>query len=598
MSRPLRSTDPPEWAGYTLVSRLGEGGQGVVYLGRGVDGRHVAIKVLHATLIDDDRARRRFERELEAARRVDSPCTARVLEAKIDGDVAYIVSEYIHGQSLQRSIKSSGPWAGERLEKLERLAVAMATALVAFRDAGVVHRDFKPSNVLLSPDGPRVIDFGIARLVDTVGSSNSQMLGTPPYMAPEQFSGDRLGPQVDIFAFGCTIAFAANGFAPFGGANVPAIINRILYQEPDLGGLTGVLREVVTACLRKEPRRRPAAHQILARLNGDEAAWPDPEPAPAAVTDTAAQSRSPSGAGSRSKSPAPPDPDQEPLPPPTELDVFTPNVARIYDYFLGGKDNFDADRKAAERILEIIPEARSGATINRAFVGRVVRFLAGEGIRQFIDLGAGLPTQANVHEVAHQVDPAARVVYVDNDPVIRVHAEALLHSVDTATVIEADLRDPGKILEHPELLALIDFSEPVAVLMVGILHFIADFENPYGIVAQIRDRMTSGGYVAISHATSDPYPSGNKVAAVYSKATASLTPRGHAEIRRFFDGFDLLEPGLVYAPEWRPDSLFDDVIDPASSHMIVGVARKTEGPGPSAVSTKVHRVHGPYTRRS
>jgi O-methyltransferase involved in polyketide biosynthesis len=547
MSRPLRSTDPSEWAGYKLVSRLGEGGQGVVYLGRGVDGRLVAIKILHATLIDDERARRRFARELEAARRVDSPCTARILDAKVDGDVAYIISEYIQGTSLQTSVKLWGPWSGERLEQL---AIAMATALVAFRNAGVVHRDFKPSNVLLSPDGPRLIDFGIARLVDTAGSSNSQMLGTPPYMAPEQFSGDRLSPAVDVFAFGCTVAYAANGFAPFGGGNVPAMIHRILHQDPELGGLTGVLREVVVACLHKEPSHRPAAHQILARLKGDESLWLAAGPEGAAAA--------------------------EPEPVPAELDVARPNVARIYDYFLGGKDNFASDREAAEQILRIIPEARSGAMINRAFLGRAVRFLARAGIRQFIDIGAGLPTQANVHEVAHKVDPAARVVYVDNDPVIRVHGQALLHSADTATVIEADLRDPDKILEHPELRAFIDFSEPVAVLMVGILHFIADFEDPYGIVAHVRERLAPGSHLAVSHATAESRRNGNRVAAVYSQATAPLIPRGQAEVWRFFDGFELVEPGVVYAPQWRPDSPSTDdtdVTDPAKSHMLVGVAR-------------------------
>jgi hypothetical protein len=543
MPRPLRSTDPQYLAGYELTARLGEGGQGVVYLGRGADGRQVAVKMLHATLIDDERAHKRFSRELEAARRVDSKFTARIIDAKIDGDVSYIVSEYIQGTSLQMSVKLWGPWEAE---KLHDLAVAMAMALVAFRKAGVVHRDFKPNNVLLDRNGPRLIDFGIARLVDTVGSSNSQMLGTPPYMAPEQFSGDRLGPQVDVFAFGCTLGYAANGVAPFGGGNVPAIINRILHQEPDLGRLTGTLREVVAACLNKDPRHRPAPHQILARLRGDETAWH----VPGTDAGTAA----------------------EPEPTPVELDVSRPNVARIYDYFLGGRDNFAADRQAAEKVLSIIPEAREGARINREFLGRVVRFLARAGIRQFLDIGAGLPTQANVHEVAHQVDPAARVVYVDNDPVIRVHAQALLHNVDTATIVEADLRDPDKILEHPELRAFIDFDEPVAVLMAGILHFIADGEDPYGIVARFRARLTGGGYLAISHATAEPHPAkGYKVAAVYNQATAPLIPRGRPEMARFFDGFELLEPGIVYASQWRP--AFPDMADPSRSHMLVGVGR-------------------------
>jgi O-methyltransferase involved in polyketide biosynthesis len=546
MSRPLRSTDPAALAGFTLVARLGEGGQGVVYLARDEAGGHVAIKMLRAALLDDERAAKRFARELEAARRVDSRCTAHIIDARVDGDVAYIVSEYIHGPSLQKSVKLWGPWQGERLH---RLAVAMATALVAFRKAGVVHRDFKPSNVLLAPDGPRVIDFGIAHLVDTIGSSNSQMLGTPPYMAPEQFSGDRLGSKVDVFGWGCTVAFAANGFAPFGAGHVPTIINRILYQEPDLGRLTGLLREVVAVCLHKNPRHRPAAHQLLARLNGDETAWLAPEPETAGPLAAV-------------------------VPAPSELDMVRPNVARIYDYFLGGKDNFAADREAAERILAIVPEARWGALANRQFMGRAVRLLTHAGMRQFIDLGAGLPIQANVHEVAHRVNPTARVVYVDNDPVIRVHAQALLSNVDTTTFIEADLRDPEKILAHPELRAFIDFSEPVAVLMGGVLHFIADAEDPHAIVARFRDTMAPGSHLAVSHATAEAHPQRvGKIATVYTQATAHLYPRSQAAVRRFFAGFELLEPGVVYVPRWRPDQPPPEAPDPTSTNMLAGVAR-------------------------
>ncbi|HEX6470842.1 MAG TPA: SAM-dependent methyltransferase [Streptosporangiaceae bacterium] len=571
MPRPLRSTDPSHVAGYKLIARLGEGGQGVVYLASDAAGAHVAMKVLRAELLEDERAYRRFSRELEAARRVDSKYTARIIDAGVAGDVAYIASEYIKGSSLQNSIRLWGPWQDERLFQL---AVAMASALVAFRKAGVVHRDFKPSNVLLGPGGPRVIDFGIAHLVDTADSSNSQMLGTPPYMAPEQFSRERLGSKVDVFGWGCTVAFAANGVAPFGSGHVPAVINRILYQEPDLGRLTGLLRDMVAACLDKEPRRRPAAHQILARLRGDETAWvpPPDEHVDGESTAGGAYGSGPSvkwaGGGSVTGGSAP-------EPTPTELDVARPNVARIYDYFLGGKDNFAADREAAERILAIIPEARSGARLNRQFLGRAVRFLARAGVRQFIDLGAGLPTRANVHEVAHQVDPAARVVYVDNDPVIRVHAQALLHNVETATIVEADLRDPDNILGHPELRDFIDFSEPVAVLMVGVLHFIADTADPCGIVARFRDVMTPGSYLAISHATAEPRPrEGSMVAAVYRQASAPLNPRVRAEVQRFFTGLELVDPGVVYAPQWRPEAAAGHIQDPATAHMLVGVGHK------------------------
>src|SRR6266545_2612913 len=224
------------------------------------------------------------------------------------------------------------------------------------------------------------------------------------------------------------------------------------------------------------------------------------------------------------------------------IHVTTPNVARIYDYWLGGKDNFAADRDAAEKILTLIPEARFAARANRAFLGRAVQFLARAGIRQFLNIGTGLPTQANVHEVAHQVNPGARVVYVDNDPVVLAHARALLNDTGATVIIEADLRDPQKILEDPGLRTLIDFGEPVAVLMVAILHFITEAEDPLAIVSRFREVMVPGSYLALSEVT-----------AVYRQATAPMVPRSHAQVGAFFDGFELVEPGVVYAPQWRPD---------------------------------------------
>ena len=256
------------------------------------------------------------------------------------------------------------------------------------------------------------------------------------------------------------------------------------------------------------------------------------------------------------------------------VDTNTPNVARIYDYWLGGKDNFAADRAAADKVSEIVPEARATARANRDFLGRVVRFLAKSGIRQFIDLGTGLPTQANVHEVAQEIVPDPRVVYVDRDPVVVVHGQALLHAVDKTVIIEADVREPEKVLEHHELRALIDFDEPVAVLMVGILHFITDEENPYRIVARFRDAMAPGGYVAICHVTGDPRPSAvGPVTEVYSQATAPMVPRSHDQIRRLFDGFEPVEPGVVYAPHWRPEWTVPPT-DSGTSFVLAGVGRK------------------------
>jgi O-methyltransferase involved in polyketide biosynthesis len=257
------------------------------------------------------------------------------------------------------------------------------------------------------------------------------------------------------------------------------------------------------------------------------------------------------------------------------LDANTPNVARIYDYWLGGKDNFAADRLTAEKLSEIVPEARAAARANREFLRRAVRFLAKAGIRQFIDLGAGLPTQANVHEVAHQIVPGARVVYVDYDQVVVVHGQALLQSDEATAIVEADVREPEKILEHHELRAVIDLDEPVAVLMVGILHFITEDEDPYGIVARFREAMASGSYLAICHVTADPRPQAEApVTEIYRQTSAPMVPRSHDQVLRLFDGFDLVEPGVVYAPEWRPDYTGDPA-DPVTSFVFGGVGRKS-----------------------
>jgi hypothetical protein len=256
------------------------------------------------------------------------------------------------------------------------------------------------------------------------------------------------------------------------------------------------------------------------------------------------------------------------------VDVTTPNVARIYDYWLGGKDNFAADRAAAEKILEFVPEARFAARASREFLGRAVRYLARAGIRQFIDLGTGLPTQANVHEVAHRFDQTARVAYVDYDPVVIVHARALLDQ-DTVTIIEADVRDPEKIIEHPDLRTLIDFDEPVGVLMVSILHYITEAEDPYRIVTTFRDAVAPGSHLAVCHVTAEPRPEAEApVTAVYGQATAPMVPRGHDQMLRFFDGFDLVEPGVVYTPRWRPD-VEGELTDPKSAFTFAGVGCKS-----------------------
>ncbi|MFG1945834.1 serine/threonine protein kinase [Nonomuraea sp. NPDC048826] len=261
--RPLRTTDPQEIAGYALRGRLGEGGQGTVFLGESSAGQRVAVKLLHADFGNDTDARRYFHRELAALQRVAPFCTARVLAADPESDPPFVISEYVEGPSLQEAVRDRGVLTGT---DLDRLAVATATALGAIHSAGIVHRDFKPGNVLLAADGPRVIDFGIARPFEGTAAPVSGIVGTPAYMAPEQLAGHPAGAPLDMFAWACTIAFAANGRPPFGQEPMPAVINRILNGQADLGQLSGRLRDFVAACLVKDPAWRPTAQQVLLGL--------------------------------------------------------------------------------------------------------------------------------------------------------------------------------------------------------------------------------------------------------------------------------------------------------------------------------------------
>jgi len=241
---------------------------------------------------------------------------------------------------------------------------------------------------------------------------------------------------------------------------------------------------------------------------------------------------------------------------PGGIDTSTPNIARIYDYLLGGKDNFAADRGAAERLIGAIPDVAAIARDNRSFVARVVRYLATEaGIRQFLDLGSGLPTQANVHELAQAVAPDARVVYVDNDPVVAVHGQALLASGGQAGMVLGDLRDPAAVLQHPAVAGRLDLTRPVAVLCTSTLHFIASQARPHQIIAGYRDRIAPGSYLAITHGTreGDPRGEGAKAADVFRRASSQLHLRPLPELLRLFDGFELVEPGLVWITQWRPD---------------------------------------------
>ncbi|MEU8038912.1 protein kinase [Streptosporangium sp. NPDC049078] len=260
-----RNTPAPQgWLGpYRLIGHLGKGGQGTVHLALTPQGQKVAIKVLHEHFTGNQVVRERFLREVEATRRVATFSTARVLDVNINEDQAYVVSEYVEGDSLEQLVRDKGP---RDEDGLTRLALATAGALAAIHRAGVVHRDFKPANVLIGADGPRVIDFGIARALDQVTSTSGNIMGTPAYMSPEQLAGRTIGPETDVFSWAATMIFAASGKAAFGEDTIPAILNRVINHHPDLTALPQSLRPLAAACLDKEPGNRPTASDIMLRI--------------------------------------------------------------------------------------------------------------------------------------------------------------------------------------------------------------------------------------------------------------------------------------------------------------------------------------------
>lgn len=239
------------------------------------------------------------------------------------------------------------------------------------------------------------------------------------------------------------------------------------------------------------------------------------------------------------------------------LDPAVPNVARMYDYMLGGKDNYASDRAAVAKLIEMAPAVPRFARLNRAFLQRAVRFVAGQGVTQFLDIGAGLPTQESVHEVARAISPAARTVYVDNDPVVGAHSRALLGSTPGVSFVLGDIRDPASLLSDPEITGVLDFSRPVCVLLLAILHFVTDAEDPAGVVAAFRDALAPGSYLIMSHGTAHGAPPqvaarSGEASRVYDNATSRITYRDPGEVARFLSGFTLVEPGLVHISQWRP----------------------------------------------
>jgi hypothetical protein len=259
---------------------------------------------------------------------------------------------------------------------------------------------------------------------------------------------------------------------------------------------------------------------------------------------------------------------------PDGIDVDLPSAARVYDFLLGGGHNFAADRALAEDLAGVLP-VRDMARMNRAFLRRAVLFMAEAGIRQYVDLGSGIPTVGNVHEVAQQARPGSRVVYVDHERIAVAHSDLLLRDNDGAAIIQADLRKPEAILYAPQLRRLVDFSEPVGLLMVGVAQFVPDEDDPWALAARYRDELATGSYFALSAFTSDNAPEGMAGAVeMFKQSQDPIYPRTRAEITRMFDGYHLVEPGVVYTPLWHPERPEDVEDDVERSNLYAGVGYK------------------------
>ncbi|MQA11070.1 MAG: hypothetical protein GEU98_21440 [Pseudonocardiaceae bacterium] len=259
---------------------------------------------------------------------------------------------------------------------------------------------------------------------------------------------------------------------------------------------------------------------------------------------------------------------------PPGVDLERPNAARVYDYLLGGSCNFEIDRAFGKNVEDVFPAAKQAALINRAFLRRAVHFLAESGVRQFLDLGSGVPTVGHSHEIAQRVDPSSTVVYVDIEPVAVAHSELILQDNDRAAIVQADLRETDVVLGAPETVRMLDFREPIGLLMVSVLPFVLDEHDPAGIIGRYADALPPGSYLAVSHATLETPAPVDSIVEMYKNTSTPATLRSREHIDALLRGWELVEPGLVYAPQWRPDSPEDVGDAPEYSANFAAVGRK------------------------
>jgi SAM-dependent methyltransferase len=259
------------------------------------------------------------------------------------------------------------------------------------------------------------------------------------------------------------------------------------------------------------------------------------------------------------------------VPPP--VDIHKPSTARVYDAILGGKDNFPWDRAVAARVTAAFPEAAASAMLNRQVLERAVRYLHGQGVDQFLDLGSGLPTARNTHEMAHELNPRALVAYVDNDPIVLTHARAQLAGDAATTAVTADIRHPDTIVGNPAITAFLDFSRPIGLILNGVVHHLNDDEDPYGVVTKLTSALAPGSYLQLTH-FSTAAPAAAALERVLMQAIGSGRMRSAAEITAFFDGLELVEPGVVFLPEWRPDRPVTYPLGVGGQLILGGMARK------------------------